>query len=705
MSRTVLASVLSAVLLGASAPPRLTYPPAPPRPVTDTYAGTQVVDPYRWLENANDPETRAWASAQTQLAQRFVHGRPAYAAIRARVEALARDAVSRSALRIANGRWVYLRRTPPAPQPVLVARNGEAAPERVLYDPAASAVGTPPAIGAVYLSSDGSKVAFTTQLAGNEDETLHVVDVASGAMLADTLPHAGGGTTPVALAWDGDGKGFTHTALPRNPDGTYAKDGIVLVHHVLGTDAASDAYVFGRGSSAKAEYHLLASRDGRALAAIEADGDGVAASVYVRRGGGAFTQVATPAAGIGSSAVAGAAFVGDVLAVIAKGKAPRGTVIGIAPGQTVDAGKTLVPPSDLVIDRIVPVPGGFATADVNGGDSAMRVFTADGTPRATVPIPEVSTIDTLAADPNGGEIVVGYEGYTAPQRWFRYDAATNALGPTTVAQTSSGDFSRVRVQRILVPSLDGKVKIPLEVVSGPNARGTRTPTLLGAYGAYGSMTRPRFTSAALAWLERGGAIAFAMVRGGGEYGEEWHQAARLATKTVSADDLAACAKWLGANGYGDAQHLGITGGSAGGFLMGLALTRNPELYRAVVSSVGFYDLLRTELTPNGAFNTPEFGTVSDPAQFGWMRAQSPYHNVRRGVAYPAVLMTTGENDPRVDPSNSRKMIAALQAATSSPYPVLLLQKSGQGHGVGNSFQQRVDADAEKYAFFWSQLGD
>jgi prolyl oligopeptidase len=477
----------------------------------------------------------------------------------------------------------------------------------------------------------------------------------------------------------------------------------VLVHHVIGTDPATDTYVFGRGLSPKAEFNLLASRDGNALAAVVADGDGVAASVYVRRGGGEFVQVAMPAAGIGSSAAPDAAFVGNVLAVIAKGKAARGAVIGIGPGQTVDTGTTLVPAGDLVIDDVVAVPGGFAVLDINGGDSGMRVFGADGTLRATVPIPDVSMIDELAADPRGGEVIVGYEGYTAPSRWYRYDAARNTLAPTSIGQTAPDGFAQVRVQRVLVPSSDGKVKIPLEIVSGPNARGARTPTILGAYGAYGTITRPRFSATSLAWLERGGAIASAMIRGGGEYGDDWHQAARLATKTVSADDVAACAKWLGANGYGDSKHLGIAGGSAGGFLMGLALTRNPELYRAVVSSVGIYDLLRVELTPNGAFNTPEFGTVTDPAQFAWMIKQSPYHNVRKGVAYPAVLMTTGENDPRVDPANSRKMIAELQADSSSAYPILLLQKSGEGHGIGNSFQQTVDAAAERFTFFWSQL--
>jgi prolyl oligopeptidase len=245
------------------------------------------------------------------------------------------------------------------------------------------------------------------------------------------------------------------------------------------------------------------------------------------------------------------------------------------------------------------------------------------------------------------------------------------------------------------------VRVPVEVVGTP--RGRTTPTILTAYGMYGVVSRPRFSPELLAWLERGGTFAQAMVRGGGEYGEEWHQAARHATKTRSADDLAAAAAWLGTHGYGDAHHVGIVGGSAGGFLMGLALTRDPQRYRAVVSAVGIYDLLRIERTPNGAFNTPEFGTVKDRAQFRWMLAQSPYHHVRRGVAYPAVLMTTGENDPRVDPWNSRKMIAALQADSSSPYPILLLQKSGQGHGIGNSLQQRIDDASERYAFFESQL--
>jgi prolyl oligopeptidase len=257
---------------------------------------------------------------------------------------------------------------------------------------------------------------------------------------------------------------------------------------------------------------------------------------------------------------------------------------------------------------------------------------------------------------------------------------------------------------VFVPSLDGKAQIPLEIVHEKNIKLDGTaPTFIYAYGAYGLITRPYFDPTSLAFLERGGVVSEAMIRGGGEYGEAWHQAARLATKTVSSDDLAACAMWLGKHGYGNAHHLGILGGSAGGFLMGLALTRNPNLYRAVVSEVGIYDLLRVELTPNGAYNTPEFGTVKDPAQFAWMLKQSPYHNVHKGTAYPAVLMTTGENDPRVEPYNSRKMIARLQADSSSNYPILLIQRAGQGHGIGNSFDQQVEDVTDRYTFFDSQL--
>lgn len=700
--RGKLFAIACTLALVAASP--LRYPPTPRHPVVDTYWGTRIVDPYRWLENADDPAVKAWSAAQLRLAERYIASQPSYAFYKKRIAALSAASTSRFYLTIAGGRAIYLRETPPQPQPVLIARDGLKAPERVLFDPNTSGT-APPSIESIYVSPDGSKVAFTTQPGGSEDETLHVIDAATGEMLSDTIAHIGGGTSPSNLVWDADGKGFLHTQWPQNADGTYATSGILVYHHVLGTDPSSDTYVFGKGLSPRAEYAgMLGSRDGAEQALVVTAGDGVHASIYMRSAGGTFTQVASPRAAVGSSGDADVTFVGHSLYVISQARHSRGEVVAIRPGGTFATGSVIVPASNLVIHDVKAVGGGFITSDLDGGDAAARYFSANGAIEKLIPLPPISTIHELAGDPAGGTIVIGYTNYTTPDRWLQYLPATNKLVATGIARKAPADYSKVAVERVLVPSLDGAARIPLEIthLRGLTRDGT-APTIVYAYGAYGTVTSPEFLGSTLAWLERGGVYAQCMIRGGGEYGRDWHEAAVHATKTKSSDDLAACAQWLGAHGYGNAQHVGILGGSAGGFLMGLALTRNPSLYRAVVSYVGIYDLLRVELTPNGKYNTPEFGTVKDPVQFRWMLKQSPYHNVVRGRRYPATLMITGENDPRVDPYNSRKMIARLQADSSSPYPILLLQRAGAGHGIGSSFGQYVQNNIDATTFFDSQL--
>ena len=702
MRKSAFALLAAIVLFGASP---LNYPPTPKHPVVDSYFGTRVVDPYRWLENPDDPAVKKWADAQAKLAENFIDSRKSYAFYNKRVAQLSLASTARFNLEIAGKRMIYMRQTPPQQQAQLIARDGLKGPERVLFDPATA--GSPaPAIESIFVSPDGSKVAFTTQPGGSEAEVMHVVDAATGAMLSDTIEHVGGGLSPTNLMWDADGKGFIHTQWPQNSDGTYATSGILLYHHVLGTDPSSDTYVFGKGLSPRAEYcGLLTSKDGAEQAILVTAGDGVAASIYMRASGDAqFRQVASPSANVGNSADPKSTFVGRSLYVISKKRDSRGEVVAIAPGATFASGTTIVPASSVVIDDLQAVRGGFITSDIDGGDAAARFFSADGKRSKHIPIPAVSVIAALAGDPSSGPIIIGYQGYTVPTRWLRYIPETNKLVPTGIARTSPGDFSNVVVQRVFVPSLDGQVRIPLEIVYMRNIpRNGTAPTLLTAYGAYGLISSPFFLGSELAWLERGGVFAQAMIRGGGEYGDAWHLAAQHATKTKSSDDVDACARWLGAHGFGNAQHIGIEGGSAGGFLMGLAMTRNPSDYRAVVAHVGIYDLLRVELTPNGAFNTPEFGTVKDPKQFAWMVKQSPYHNVHNGTAYPAVLFMTGENDPRVDPYNSRKMAARMQAASSSPYPILLLQQSGRGHGMGSAFGQLVEQRVDVLTFFESQL--
>lgn len=699
--------VCAAIVTLAAAPQTLHYPATPAIPIVETYSGLKVVDPYRWLEDGTTPKVIAWAQAQTAIARTFIESEPSYRVYHARVRTLSKTGTRRFALVIRDEHYVYLRLTPPEAQAELVTRDGIHGTERVLFNPNAAASGNQaaPAIESVFVSLDGDKVAFTTQQGGAEEENLHVVDVASRTLLPDTIEHVGGGTSPTAVIWDRDGKGFVHTRFPLTGSADSRHFNIKLYHHSLGTDPMTDSYVFGDGQPANVEFYVVQATDGNGVALFADAGDGVFASAYTSYGDGPYRQVATPSDAINccENGVR-AAFVNGNLDVVTTNRHSKGDVVSIAPGKTFDQGDVVVPAGANSIDALAAVPGGFVTQEIDGGDAAARYFDPTGKLIATLPVPPVSTITDIAADPRAGDIILTSASYVTPGRWLSYDRSTNGLLATGIQNGTAGDYSDVVVKRVFVPSLDGTAKIPLEIVALKTTPLTAsTPTFITAYGSYGIVSSPFFIGPLLSWLERGGVFAQAMIRGGGEYGEAWHEAAVHATVFKRADDLAACAKWLAANGYGNAQHLGILGGSAGGYLMGLALTRNPQLYRAVVSEVGFYSEFREVFTPNGVFNIPEFGDPRDPKQLPWVYAYSPYYHVKKGVTYPAILMSTGENDPRVAPRESRKMIAMLQAASSSTYPILLWQKSGQGHGIGNSFDQQVDDTTQWLTFFESQL--
>lgn len=697
----------SALALICAAPHPLSYPSTPVIPVVENYFGTRVVDPYRWLEDGSSPNVVAWARAQSAVAKDYLQSQSSYAVYAARVRFLAKTGTYRYRLVIRREHYVYLRGTPPEAQDELVTRNGLHGSERVLYNPntAVSGRAAPPSIESVFVSLDGARVAFTTQQGGSEDETLRVVDVATGRLLPDSIQHAGGGTTPTAVIWDRDGRGFIHTRFPLAGTPSQRHFNIKLYHHRLGTDPATDTYVFGDGQPANVEYYVAQSTTRDASALFADAGDGVFATAYVRYGAGPFIKVADPSDAINccESSQRGT-MIGDNLYVVTSKFHSAGDVLEISKGKNFATAATVVAAGRTSIDSIYAVDGGLVTHEIDGGDSVARYYTPSGKAVSTLPLPAVSSLIGVAGDQASSDIVLRYSSYATPGRWLLYNRRDNMLMGTGIEDKVSGDYSGVEVRRVFVPSLDGTAKIPLEIVSLRTiSLSPSTPLIVTAYGSYGIVSSPFFVGPLLAWLERGGAFAQAMIRGGGEYGEAWHTAAVHATVYKRADDLAACARWLAGHGYADTHHLGIFGGSAGGYLMGLALTRNPSLYRAVNSDVGFYSELREVLTPNGVFNIPEFGNPRDPNQFPWVYAYSPYYHVRKGVAYPAVLMETGENDPRVEPRESRKMTAMLQAASTSGYPVLLWQKSGQGHGIGNSFDQQVAQTTQMLTFFESQL--
>jgi prolyl oligopeptidase len=384
--------------------------------------------------------------------------------------------------------------------------------------------------------------------------------------------------------------------------------------------------------------------------------------------------------------------------------APRGAVLTVPIARPkIASAQTIVPESGAVITSLLPTADRLYVVDLVGGPSEVRVFDLNGTFRGMLPTAPVATVSGLLPL-KGDEILYGTETYLENFAYFKYDPKSNGAARTRLVNSSSVDFSDCEVVRDSATSKDG-TKIPMNILrrKGTVADGS-SPLLLYGYGGYDISETPRFSARNRLWMDQGGVYVDANIRGGGEYGEAWHDAGKLTKKQNVFDDFIACAEYLIGKKYTSPSHLAIEGGSNGGLLMGAALTQRPDLFRAVVSHVGIYDMLRVELFPNGAFNVTEFGTVKDPEQFRALYAYSPYHHVVDGVKYPAVLMLTGDNDGRVDPANSRKMTARLQAATGSPYPVLLRTSSASGHGFGSSLDEVIAQGTDVFAFLSDQLG-
>jgi prolyl oligopeptidase len=702
---TLLAATIAATVtltaLAATTPAAPAVPPVTAQQdITDDYYGTSVRDPYRWLEDAQAPAVRQWIDAQNAYTDQVMTGFANRDALAKRVGELALTSTQRFSPQLAGGTLFYLRQTPPQPQPVLVAEAWPRGETRVLVDP--NADNGDVAVAEFWPSADGKQLAYGTAHGGDENTTLHFIEVATGKAATDELAFAGGGTSPSAVVWDADDKGVTYVRLPLPgplPDNR-SQFGAQLYHHRMGTPASSDRVVLGKGFSPISEFRLGGSRGGTAAAFVHA-GDGNLEDVYLRRQG-AWKKVLGPAAMVETAASTngGASWDGERLLVISYQNAPRGRLLALGADGSV---QLLLAEQKWALDGVAAVKGGFLLAEVNGPDWRVEHYSAKGKLLRTLDLPQSGIgIYALAGASTSGEALIAYAGWSMPMRWARYDSASGSL--TTVFEVKPAtDYSLVRTYRLDAKSSDG-ASVPVTVVAlGEFTPDGKRPAILTAYGGFGLNQAPRFISTYLAWLERGGVYALANIRGGGEFGEGWHHGGYRQNKQHSFDDLHAAAQALVEANWTDTAHLGIVGGSNGGLLMGAALTQHPADYRAVVSFVGIYDMARLEQFANGEYNTAEYGTVKEAADFAWMYAYSPLQHVQPHTAYPAVLLETGENDPRVAPWQSRKFAAALQAANSGTQPILLLTRKNEGHGVTSSFSQRVGNAAASLTFFAQQL--
>jgi prolyl oligopeptidase len=695
----------------AHAQDRPAPPATPKKPVVDEYHGIQVTDDYRWLEDWNDPAVREWSDAQNRRTRAYLDGLAVREPIRKRLREVANaTSVSYYGIQGRAPAFFAVKAQPPKNQPFLVALKSldDPASERVIVDPNQLNPKGSTAIDFYVPSLDGRFVAVSLSEGGSEEGTVHIFDATTGKETGDVIPRVNKGTGGGSVTWNGDASGFFYTRYPAEGERTHEDlDFFQQVYfHKMGTPASADSYSLGKGLPRIAEIQLRTSEDGRHALAAVANGDGGEFAHYLldlkSKKNDAWIQVTQFSDRITQAVLAR----DQTLYLLSTNGASRGKVLRVPLEKpTLASAQTIVPESETAIEAVVPTATLLYTIDSAGGPSRIRVFDHQGHAKGEVstPLPTSAVYD--ASSPQGDDLLFENESFLVPSGWYRYDAATGKVSRTALFQTLPVDFGDTEVVREWAVSKDG-TKIPMSVIrrKGIKLDGT-APTLLTGYGGYRISLKPYFRPNWRLWLDAGGVRVVANLRGGGEYGEEWHRAGNLTKKQNVFDDFEACARRLVEAGYTRQGNLAILGGSNGGLLMGAALVQHPELYRAVVSFVGIYDMLRSEAnTANAVFNITEFGTVKDPEQFKALYAYSPYHHVVDGTAYPAVLFLTGANDPRVNPANSRKMTARLQAATSSKAPVLLRTSATSGHGLDTSLDEQVEEDADFLAFLFDQLG-
>jgi len=674
---------------------------------SNSYHGITVADPYQWLEDWTSPEVKTWSAAQNTVARKVLDGLPMRAEIAKQVESVTvADTVSYYAgQRVGNKAW-FMKYAPPKQQPFLVQLDleGNTAHERVIFDPATADSSASTSIEWFKVSPNGKLAAIALTVAGAEVADLHIFDLPGGERIDEILPRVNGPTAGGDLSWDADSEGFFYTRYPRVGEKSPADQNFYqqLWHRQLGEPLSDDHYELGRQFDRIAEIRVKQHHASGKLLLTMQYGDSGKFQLYLRDRTRTWHRLSDY-----DDQLVQAEFIdGNSLLVLSRQSAPRGKFMVVDIGKLPSATKQqLVPESDHALASYFYGSPTFIVHNqliyakvLLGGPEELRVYDLQGKQQAA-PVMEVSGVGQIL--PWGDDVLVRHYSYLSPNSWLQFDG--KATVRHSLSSSSAVNFDDYKVVREFATSADG-TRVPVNIILARDSKldGT-TPLLLTAYGGYGISLSPGFNATRKVWLDQGGAIAVANLRGGGEYGEDWHRQGMLANKQNVFDDFHAVMNHLVQRGYTSKRSLAIEGGSNGGLLMGAMITQHPEGFQAAISHVGIYDSLRNELSPNGTFNIPEFGSVEDPKLFNALYAYSPYHNVKK-AAYPAILFMTGENDGRVDPMHSRKMTAALQAANTSGMPIMLRTSGNTGHGAGTPLNEGIAQQVDRLVFLFDALG-
>ena len=693
----VLADDASVKSSSASGPPL-----APQKPVEEVVRGHKLTDPYRWLENSGDHEAQQWVSDELAYTRGVLDPLPGREQLHKRLgELLSIGTIS--APQIGGKYYFYTRREGTQNQPVLLVREGLAGEDRALVDVNQLAADGTVALDWWTPSEDGKYVAYGTSPSGSEMSTLHVIETATGELLTESIER----TRAASIAWKLDNSGFYYTRYPKKGDVAEGQEvyNRHVFYHALGSDPAKDPVIFGEGRDPEDWPEVDLSNDGRWLVITVAQG-WTKTELYLQD-----LQAATPPVRITEGKnflYSGQIFNGKLL-ITTNEDAPRyRQFVAEASAPSRANWKEIIPQNDAVLQGVAVVNGLLLAQYEKNASSQLKLFDVDGKLRGDVGMPAIGSAVGLGGKWNRKEVFFAFHSFTIPDSIFQIDLATRGTSLWNKVDAPGIDPAKYQVEQVWFNSKDG-TRVPMFVFheKGLELNG-KNPTLLTGYGGFNVSLTPNFVGDRYLWLEHGGVFAVANLRGGAEFGEDWHRAGMLDKKQNVFDDFIAAAEFLISQKYTDKNHLAIRGGSNGGLLMGAAFTQRPDLYRAVVCQVPLLDMLRYQNFQIAKLWVPEYGSAEDPKQFDWLYAYSPYHHVKQGTEYPAILFMTADTDTRVDPMHAKKMAALMQTEAANGHsrerPILLRIDTKAGHGAGKPIAKQVEDLTDIYSFLLWQLG-
>jgi prolyl oligopeptidase len=683
-----------ALLLGllAASPASDSQPPKTKAEDTrDSYGPVQVADPYRWLEDQKSPETRSWIDEQNKYSDSYLRAYPGRDALRSRASELLKiDTIGLP--RENGGRYFFTRRLAAQDLPIVYVRKGASGKDEVLLDPHPLSADHTTSVNLLDVTEDGTLCAYGVRQGGEDEVTVHFLDVDTRKELPDVFPRAR--YQGVNVRNDRSGVYFSRQE----------KEGPRVYYHALGSDASKDEKIFGDGYGPEKGLGVSLSDDNRWLVLVVSHGSAATKTeIYVRdlSKKGPIVPIVNDVEARFSADVAG-----DTMYLETNWQAPNGRVLAVdLKNPSREKWKEVIPAGKSAIQSVSTIGGRLVVRYLEDVQSRIRIFDPQGKATGEISFPSIGTAGAPRGQWDKNEAFYTFTSFATPTTIYRYDVAKGTR-EVWAKETVPFDGDRYEVKQVRYASKDG-TQIPMFLVHRKDLKlDGSNPALLTGYGGFNLSQTPNFSARAALWVESGGVYALPNLRGGGEFGEDWHKAGMLEKKQNVFDDFIAAAEWLIQSGYTSKSKMAISGGSNGGLLVGAALTQRPDLFAAVVCSYPLLDMVRYHKFLVAGYWVPEYGSADKPDQFPFLYAYSPYHRVKAGTKYPAVLFITGDSDTRVAPLHARKMAALLQASTGSGKPILLHYDTKAGHSRGEitPVTKRIDEMTDEFSFLFLQTG-